>query len=297
VQLREAIAERDLAAASLSRERQALRAQIRAAYVLGRQERLKLLLRQGEPESVGRALIYYDYLHAARGRRISTYSGELEALRALQADINRHRAEIEVLQNTQAEELVAQQAVLRERQEVLATLQHRLAGNQNTLRVLERDEAALRNLVKELQTALRELERGRQKAPFAARRGKMELPVLGELTIGHGEQPAARVAGAQGVTLVAAAGTEIRAVHGGQVVFADWLNGFGLLLIIDHGEEYLSIYAHNQSLYRRVGDWVGMGDVIATVGNSGGQPRAALYFEIRHRGAALDPLSWFAGMS
>ncbi len=293
-QVQEALAERDRAAAALYQQRRDLRAQIRAAYVLGRQERLKLLLRQGEPERVGRVLVYHDYLRAARERRISAFMTRLEALEALEVAIARQWDEIERVQAAHAEELDAQRTALQKRQEVLDQLDQKLTGNQQALQGLERDEAALHNLVKELQTVLRELERARKKEPFANRRGDLGWPVRGEVEVGAGPRRASGNPEAQGLTLLAAAGTPVRAVHGGQVVFADWLKGFGLLLIVDHGDEYLSIYAHTQSLYSRVGDWVATDDVIATVGDSGGQSRPALYFEIRHRGAALDPTPWFA---
>lgn len=280
--------------AELQHQRAALALQLRAAYAMGSQEKLKLLLNQQDPQTVGRMLVYYDYINRARGRRVDAAHRSLIALREVEHEI---RAQGRRLTRV-ASELRAQQAGLegaRERRaRVLAALTREMETTEQSLEVLIKDEDQLEQLLKRIRTALADIPPlAAGDAPFDQLQGKLPWPSPGPIVTGFGNyqtDTADRVS--QGVVIGADTGTEVRAVSGGRIVFAEWMRGFGLLMIMDHGDGYMSLYGHNQSLYKSVGAWVEAGELIARVGDSGGLTTSGLYFEIRYQGRPLDPAAW-----
>ncbi|MFJ2334632.1 murein hydrolase activator EnvC family protein [Pseudomonas helleri] len=315
--------------------------QARAAYQGGRQEYLKLLLNQQNPEKFARTLTYYDYLSQARLAQLKGFNETLRQLANVESDINTQQAQL----LTQKSSLDSQRAELdkvrTERQQVLAKINADVKNRDQKLQAREQDQADLAKVLKTIEETLarqaREAEEARQKAliaqqeaekkrqreaesvatdaprkvvkstpgalvssagvsyggPFSQARGKLPWPVDGRLLARFGESRGddAR-AKWDGVMISANAGTQVHAVHGGRVVFADWLRGAGQLVILDHGNGYLSLYGHNQTLLKSAGDIVKAGDVISTVGNSGGQATPALYFAIRQQGRPSDPAQW-----
>ena len=315
--------------------------QARAAYQSGRQEYLKLLLNQQNPEKFARTLTYYDYLSQARLEQLKGFNETLRQLANVEADINQQQAQL----LTQKSDLDSQRAELdkvkAERQQVLAKLNKDVKDRDQKLQAREQDQADLAKVLKTIEETLarqaREAEAARQKAllaqqeaerkrqreaesvvtdaprkpvkstpgalvssagvsyggPFSQARGKLPWPVDGRLLARFGESRGddARTKW-DGVMISAGAGTQVHAVHGGRVVFADWLRGAGQLVILDHGNGYLSLYGHNQTLLKSAGDIVKAGEVISTVGNSGGQATPALYFAIRQQGRPSDPAQW-----
>jgi len=315
--------------------------QARAAYQGGRQEYLKLLLNQQNPEKFARTLTYYDYLSQARLAQLKGFNETLRQLANVESDINTQQAQL----LTQKSSLDSQRAELdkvrADRQQVLAKINADVKNRDQKLQAREQDQADLAKVLKTIEETLarqaREAEAGRQKAliaqqeaekkrqreaesvatdaprkpvkstpgalvssagvsyggPFSQARGKLPWPVDGRLLARFGESRGddAR-AKWDGVMISANAGTQVHAVHGGRVVFADWLRGAGQLVILDHGNGYLSLYGHNQTLLKSAGDIVKAGDVISTVGNSGGQATPALYFAIRQQGRPSDPAQW-----
>ena len=326
--------------------------QARSAYQNGREEYLKLLLNQQNPEKFARTLTYYDYLSKARLEQLRTFNETLRQLANVEQDIAR-----------QQEQLLAQRADLdsrrqaleterNKRQQVLAKLNNDMKDRDQKLQAREQDQADLGKVLKTIEETLarqaREAEEARKKAllaqqeaekrrqqealaaaaareearepveppkkarttlgpmvssdganyggAFSAARGKLPWPVNGRLLARFGD---ARGSDARakwdGVMISANPGTQVRAVHGGRVVFADWLRGAGLLVILDHGNGYLSLYGHNQSLLKSAGDIVKAGEAISTVGDSGGQDSAGLYFAIRQQGRPTDPSQWCRG--
>lgn len=282
--------------AELEAERRELARQIRAAYLLGRQEQIKLLLNQEDPARVGRTLTYYRYLNHTRLGRIDRVSVALERVAQLQAQIAVQR---EALAATQAQQASEMQALAEERlarEGLLRKLQAEISEQGDRLAGLQKDERRLEQLVKDLQRALADVEQvASTRQPFAKLKRKLPWPVAGELAAKFGERRDVGSLRWRGAFIAAAANQDVRAVASGRVAFADWLRGFGLLIIIDHGNDYMTLYGHNQSLYKEVGDWVEGGDVIAAVGDTGGMARPGLYFELRHRGEPLDPQVWCAG--
>ena len=193
----------------------------------------------------------------------------------------------------QIAQLAGEQA---ERARVLAKLQAQLRDKSQELAQLERDEQRLHELVESLQQALRDI-------PAAATdyrsldelKGKLRWPVAGRISMQYGARQAGGKLKSRGVRISAPAGEEVRAIDKGRVAYADWLRGFGLLLIVDHGKDYMSLYGNNRALFKEVGEWVEGGEVIATVGSSGGQSSAGLYLELRKKGRPFNPAPWFAG--
>ena len=326
--------------------------QARSAYQNGREEYLKLLLNQQNPEKFARTLTYYDYLSKARLEQLRTFNETLRQLANVEQEIA-----------TQQQQLLAQRADLDsrrqaletergKRQQVLAKLNSDMKDRDQKRQSREQDQADLSKVLKTIEETLarqaREAEEARQKAllaqqeaekrrqqealaaaaareqarepveppkkarttlgpmvssdgasyggAFSAARGKLPWPVNGRLLARFGD---ARGSDARakwdGVMISANPGTQVRAVHGGRVVFADWLRGAGLLVILDHGNGYLSLYGHNQSLLKSAGDIVKAGEAISTVGDSGGQDAAGLYFAIRQQGRPTDPSQWCRG--
>ena len=299
--------------------------QARAAYQSGRQEYVKLLLNQQNPEKFSRTLTYYDYLSQARLEQLSAFNETLRQLANVEQEITSHQAQLQA-QKAGLDERHAKLAEARkERQQALAKLNRDFASRDQRLKARQQEQAELGRVLKTIEETLarqaREAEEARKRAlaaqkieqarpgsqpsgplvtsgavyggPFASARGKLPWPVDGRLVARYGT-PRGGDARTKwdGVLIGAPAGSQVRAVHGGRVVFADWLRGAGLLVILDHGNGYLSLYGHNQSLLKGAGDVVKAGDPIATVGSSGGQETSALYFAIRQNGRPSDPAQW-----
>ncbi|MCH4899396.1 MULTISPECIES: murein hydrolase activator EnvC [Pseudomonas] len=321
--------------------------QARAAYQNGRQEYLKLLLNQQNPEKFARTLTYYDYLSQARLEQLKSFNETLRQLANVEKDIGVQQAQLLAQQSDLDTQREALDKVRKERQQALAKLNDDVKARDQKLAAREQDQADLSKVLKTIEETLarqaREAEEARQKAliaqqeaekkrlreaqaradadsdtsdaprkqarptpgalvsssgetfggPFASSRGKLPWPVDGRLLARFGETRGddARTKW-DGVMISASAGSQVHAVHGGRVVFADWLRGAGLLVILDHGNGFLSLYGHNQTLLKSAGDVVKAGESISTVGNSGGQDTPALYFAIRQQGHPSDPAQW-----
>jgi murein hydrolase activator len=322
--------------------------QARAAYQNGRQEYLKLLLNQQNPEKFARTLTYYDYLSQARLAQLRTFNETLRQLAEVEKDIDLQQAQLLVQKSSLDDQKSQLDTVRQERQVALAKLNQDYKARDQKLQARQQDQADLTKVLKTIEETLarqaREAEEARQKAllaqqeaekrqreqealaksrgkddgdeaprrptkapgalvssagqsfggAFEAAKGKLPWPVDGRLLARFGETRGDDDRTKwDGVMISAAAGSQVHAVHGGRVVFADWLRGAGLLVILDHGNGYLSLYGHNQSLLKEAGDVVKAGEAIATVGNSGGgQDTPALYFAIRQQGRPSDPAQW-----
>lgn len=271
----------------------ALERQVRAAYALGRQPYIKMLLNQEHPAAVARVLAYYRYFSRARAADIERTRARLAALETLALEIGERTRALAQLRTRQAHERAALEASRARRAELLASLDRKLADQAQELERLRADETRLERLVRELEEMLPGAARDRDPG-FAARKGRLPLPVEGRVLARFGQPKGIGDLTWRGIFLAAALGTEVRAVARGRVVFADWLRGFGLLLIMDHGDGYMTLYGHNESLYREVGEWVEAGQPIGRAGNTGDAPGVGVYFEVRHQGVPHDPLQWCA---
>jgi septal ring factor EnvC (AmiA/AmiB activator) len=278
--------------AELDEESGQLAAQVRAAYVGGRQERVRLLLNQRDPATLGRLLVYYRYLSDYRGRNIEAVTSHLEELAGLHEATEAEQDRLTELAGARYRELTDLGEAQEERQEILAALQSKMAEEGAELERLAAQEEDLSRLIAELTSLLSDYPVTSEE-PFRDLKGRLTWPLAGQPVHRFGEPRAGGAIQWNGVVLAAPRGREVRAVYHGRVVFADWLDGLGLLVIVDHGEGYLTLYGYNETTLKSAGDWVAPGDVIATVGDSGGQPRTSLYFEIREGTKPVDPRSWF----
>jgi septal ring factor EnvC (AmiA/AmiB activator) len=275
----------------LQAERRSLAGELRSAYMNGRAERLKMLLAQEDPATLGRMLVYYRYFGLARAAHIAEVSTQLADLERLADDIDLRTRELAELESNQASEVARLDTARAERREAVAALENRIESRQEQLSRLEAQAQVLEKLLEELQRAARDFPM-LAKQPFERTRGRLPWPVKGQVAARFGEPRAGGPLRWRGVLIAAPAGTDVRAPHYARVIYADWLPGMGLLLVLDHGDGYLSLYGHNERLYRAVGDQISPGDVIAAVGDAGGDARAGLYMEIRKGKTPLDPTKW-----
>jgi septal ring factor EnvC (AmiA/AmiB activator) len=283
-----AIAERE---SELARESDHLAAQVRAAYMTGKQEKIKLLLNQRDPAMLGRMMAYYRYFNDYRADNIGAVSGKIRELATMHSEVAAEEARLADLARTRSAELEKLAVAQAERQTLLAALKERMAAEGREIERLAAQEQDLARLIAELTSILSDYPITSEE-PFSDFRGRLTWPVAGTLLRDFG-QP--RVGGAlkwNGVVLAAPRGREVRSVYHGRVAFADWLAGMGLLVIVDHGEGYMTLYGYNETILKDAGDWVAPGDVIATVGDSGGQAESGLYFEIRRGTQPLNPRRW-----
>jgi len=275
---------------ALTTERTALAGQLRAAYTIGRDEQLKLLLNQQDPAQLGRMYAYYGYFGRARAARITSIRTQLEKIIELDQALAAEEARLARLEEDARGQLDTMQRGRQDRASVVKELDQQLKNRKVTLARLKRDESTLEGLLADLRRVLKEFPVNSEE-PFEKLKGRLAWPVLGRLAADFGQR---RSAGLKwnGVLLATERGSQVRALYFGRVIYADWLPGMGLLTILEHSGGYLSLYGHNQQLYKAVGDWVSPGDVIATAGDSGGRSQTELYFEIRKGTTPLNPHQW-----
>lgn len=300
--------------ARLEGERRLLAQQLRAAYLLGRQEQVKLLFNQEDPARFGRTLAYYRYFNQARLTRIGQVESMLQQLDGLQQRIAAQREAQAASRERQAAEIAELEQERQRRGTLLAQLQAEIRTQGDQLAHMQKDEKRLQELLQALQRAAAKpapppvdaqpapadsrppvAAAAAKRQPFAKLKRKLPWPVSGRLGARFGERRDVGELRWRGAFIHAPAGREVRAVAHGRVAFADWLRGFGLLVIVDHGNGFMSLYGHNQSLFKGVGDTVAPGEVIAGAGDSGGMAQTGVYFELRHNGEPLDPSVWCAG--
>lgn len=278
---------------SLTTQREALGALVRTAYASGRGERLRLLLSQDDPDRITRMLSYYEYLQDARGSQMEQLRGQLSELEAVQRRIRERLTELTDLRRRRADELAALERSRGQRRQVLVSLERAVAERDLEVSELESQREELEAVLKAIEEALADIPVNAGDVPFSSARGGLNWPVSGTVRYRFGQQ---RAGGQRwrGNLIAAESGADVKVIAGGRVVYSDWLRGHGLLLIVDHGEGYLSLYAHNQTLFADVGEWVSRGQTVAAVGASGGRTETGLYFELRKDGKAVDPKGWFA---
>ena len=274
----------------LKNQRQVLAQQIRAAYIMGRQDYLKLWLNQEDPFTLGRVLAYYDYFNRARSHQIAAIKKTLQRLYRLKQDIE--------LETTNLNQLVANHTAkknkllvnYKKRQKILAQLANTLESQTKELKRLQEDKRQLETLLGTLGEAFK-IQPKKMPQAFAKLKGQLSSPVPGKVINRFGDRLVGHLRW-QGMLIAAPKGEKVRAVASGQVAFAQWFPNLGLLVIVDHGEGYMSLYGLNQSLYTKTGNWLIALDISATLGNSGGRKISALYFEIRHQGNPKPPRKW-----
>ena len=277
---------------SRQQQQKLIEQQILAAYQIGQQKKLKVLLNQEQPDKLNRALIYYDYFNQARSEQIADYINVIDDLNQLEPQITAKTvslAQAKALLDKEHQSLLARQ---QSREQNLAKINSSIKNKDQQLLQMNSDREELERLLAAVEQSLANIAIPSDYNPFTSQKGKLPWPTQGRhgnLFGGSRNNSSTRW---QGINILASEGSQVQAIHHGRIVFADWFRGSGLLVIVDHGDGYMSLYAHNQSLFKQTGDWVSSGETIATVGNTGGQKLAGLYFEIRHNGKPTDPLQW-----
>lgn len=270
-----------------------LEQQVRSAYIVGRQPVMKLLLNQSRPETISRVLAYNQYLGQARRQEINSVSQRLSRLRQTETEIRQHQQQLGTLKSERLGKQASLSEARTERKRVLASLKKEIVGQDQQLKRLKRDEARLESLLQDLTGIFADLPAALgEQARFSTMRNKLRLPVPGAPSSLYGGKRGPGQISRKGVFIPARTGGPVAAAFRGRVAFADWLRGFGLLMILEHGDGYMTLYGHNESLYKEVGDWVETNEIIAASGNTGNPPTPGLYFEIRHNGQPKNPMHW-----
>jgi septal ring factor EnvC (AmiA/AmiB activator) len=276
----------------LQAQRAALNAQVRMAYIIGRQEELKLLLNQSNPASLGRTLAYHGYFAQERSTRIEAIQREALRLQQVAEEIEEQSARLRTLEDDASREMSGLEHARAQRADALAALKKQVASGNQELGNLKREEQAVESLVAELSRVMQDFPVDATQS-FDKMRGKLPWPVQGRVTAHYHEQHSSSTPGMRwnGEMIEAPRGAKVRAPYFGRVVYADWLQGLGLLLIIGHSGGYMTLYGHAEVLYKSVGDWVAPGDVIAALSDANGTA-PQLYFEIRDGRKTVDPKVW-----
>ena len=301
--LRDLERERARAEREIAAERAELGGELRTAYVNGREEQLKLLLNQEDPAGFGRMLAYYGYFGRARADRIRDIQDKLEHLALVGEKIAAEKTRLEALERQREERVAALKSSQDQRAKAVTAIDRQIKTQGGRLDRLQSQAKSVERLIAELRKAIEKAEReaaarsrtGSTPKPvaFEPLKGKLPWPVQDGKVLARFGQP--RAGGSlrwQGMLIGTDRGARVRAPIAGRVVYGDWLPGMGLMLVLDHGGGYMSLYGHNEELFRKVGDAVVAGDVVGSVGDSGGHAQPALYFEVRRGRTPVDPQLW-----
>jgi septal ring factor EnvC (AmiA/AmiB activator) len=275
---------------SVEKERALLVSLLQEQYRKGRQPRLKMILSGTEPQTVDRMLRYYDHLSDVLKKRVTNYQ-------TLLGDFDQNRADLSATESqllSEKQALVEQETRLeqayRKRLKTLDEIKRNIGSEKNQLTKLEQDRKQLESLLVEIEQSLKDNFVDIDTPQIAKRKGKLDWPVSGKLALKYGSKKS--TLSSDGIFISSDSGKAVRVVHPGRVVFSEWLKGYGLLIIVDHGDDYLSLYGHNQSLLRNTGDWVQAGETLSLTGSSGGYDQTGLYFSLRHNGKSFNPVPW-----
>ncbi len=277
--------------AELDAERAALSQQLRIAYINGDEEWLRVVLNQQDATTLGRRMAYYGYFSRQRATTIEKLGELLLQLDKTREDIASKARELAKLEDKSADKLESIADTRGERARLVAKIKDAMAGKGAEIETLTAQSRELKELVEALARVMPAMP-DFDSEPFAGQASKLVWPVKGNVAKRFGQPRADGRLKWEGVLLTAKAGADVRSVYHGRVVFSDWLDGMGLLIIIEHGDGYMSLYGHNQDLLRAVGEWVEPNQVIAHVGDSGGKAATGLYFEIRKDGKPVNPGNW-----
>ncbi|NVK22837.1 MAG: peptidoglycan DD-metalloendopeptidase family protein [Kangiellaceae bacterium] len=273
-------------------QRKQLATQLKSAYMSGQQEYIKLLLNQEDPAKISRMLQYYKYLNQARIDDIKALQLTLIRLQELKQDIQSTLFEQQQLAAEQQKQKDEQVNLKAEQKSTLDKLKKEYKDQNSRLAKLQRDEQSLQKIINSIQKKLQDFAPEQSLSGLSKFKKKLNWPVNGKILHRYGSSKFENKLKWNGIVISASEGAQVQAIHHGQVVFSDWLRGFGLVTIIDHGKGYLSLYGQNQSLLKTAGDWVEAGEPIASAGQSGGSNSSGLYFEIRYNGKPQNPTSW-----
>ncbi len=279
---------------SLKSQQAGLKSQIRSAFILGRQERIKLLFNQESVSEASRILAYFRYFNLSRVRNLDTLTQSLNELSAVEKEILQRKQELSSLQSAQLIQIGTKEDVVLQRKSVLSKIDKRIESQSQILTRLKSNQADLQDLLNQLGKVLADIpDEFDQNYKFSRLKRKLIWPVNGQILHSFSSSRAQDLKW-DGLVIAANLDQEIRVIAHGRVAYSDWFRGFGLLTIVDHGEGFMSLYGYQQTLYKEAGDWVETGEVIGGVGSSGGRIQPSLYFELRKNSKPINPNHWFA---
>jgi septal ring factor EnvC (AmiA/AmiB activator) len=265
---------------------------IQAAHRIGQDGPIKLMLNQEDPSALSRMSQYYKFMSEARIKQIKKYQQTLMLLQQTEQQLEEKTVAHEISRAHLEKQSDQLKQARQERQHILDGVLHMLQTTETSRKKLALDRDNLEFVLRRLETSLLALPAPDQLQSLAERKGQLAMPAQGTISQHFGQARIQDKVYWKGLLIDAPEGTPVRSIHYGRVVFADWLRGFGLLIIINHGDGFMSLYGHNQVIYPQLGDWILTGESIAEIGSSGGLRRSGLYFEIRQAGLPVDPLLW-----
>ena len=274
------------------RQKRKITEQINASYRLGRKKKVKILLNQENPQKLSRSFIYADYFNRVRLKSIQQFRKIASEIEQITPAIERKAQSLLADKKALIVEQYSLKSMIKNRSKAITAVRSSIHSNKARLAKLQQDQKELEALLKSVEITVHNIKLPRDAIAFSKMKGKLPRPSAGTLDARFGRKYRNMDLRWKGIAFLAKAGSRVTAVHHGRIVFADWFRGKGLLLIIDHGGGYMSLYAHNQSLLRKAGDWVSANEQIATLGNSGGLDHNELYFEIRKKGEPQNPKRW-----
>ena len=275
---------------------------IRTAYIAGDHSAIELLLNQEDISKSARMLHYHRLFTQAQLDSIASFQETLDEIQTVNQQLQSNVADLETEQLRLSNSLQSLSDSKIERERALNQLRADIASRSSQLEQLEIDQAQLQNLVEQINRVVADIPEAMQRSPFDSQLGKLPMPVTGKITDRFGSRYGESDLTRQGITIAVSEGTPVQAIHPGRVVFSDWLKGAGLLVIVDHGQGYMSLYGANQALSKQTGNWVDTGDIVSTSGMTNEltgtqrnrQASPGMYFEIRHHGEAQNPTQWFS---
>ncbi|WP_225316537.1 MULTISPECIES: murein hydrolase activator EnvC family protein [Marinobacter] len=277
---------------TLDSQRENLKKQIRAAWMEGDAPAVKVLLNEIDPDKIARTMTYYEYLSRDTIGRLEAFAANLRQLRDTQKEVKAGRLRLAELEQDVADRQQKLNNSKSEREQTLAALKADISDRRSERQELEADRNRLEKLLKEVEEAIASIPTPNESDPFGSLKNKLPWPADGKVASKFGDSYAGGKLRYNGLLINTDEASDIKAVHYGRVVFANWLRGFGLITILDHGDGYMTLYGHSSSLYTSPGDWVEAGEAIAQAGRTGGTDNPAVYFEIRHNGKPDNPQRW-----
>jgi septal ring factor EnvC (AmiA/AmiB activator) len=275
--------------ASLEQQKSVLAKQIRSAYMTGNYDFAKMLLNQQDAANFERTITYYQYLNKARKSQIDSFNLLVKNLQKVNAKLIDNQSELEQLKDKQLEQQQALKANQTEREKTLLAMQNAIESEEAKIAQLQINE---KNLLEALTRAQQQIDQQDVTlSGLSALKGRLLMPAKGNLRKMFGRFRQGQIKW-KGVVINGTAGDSVIAIHHAKVIYSDWLRGFGLVTVLDHGDGFMSLYGHNQALLKQAGESVQAGEAVALLGQSGGQNRPNLYFEIRHKGKPINPINW-----
>lgn len=275
----------------LDEQRKTLSGQMRSAYSMGHQQKIKLLLNQEDTAEIGRTQAYFRYLNLARQKQINVFLKTIQQKQQTETRLQETLLAQDKLLQAQKDKKRQRQRQRLKRKKLLTELSNKIKNQESTLSSLETSRGKIENLLKSLGELLATMPTDTA-SNFKSLKGQLPWPIKGKFLNKFGQSKRHGGLKWNGILIKAKTGTPVRVISGGQVAFSDWLQGFGFITIIDHGNGYMSLYGHNETLFKQSGEWVQAGEVIASAGDSGGQTQSGVYFEIRSRGKPVNPAKW-----